>query len=84
MELVGICGHRNRERLNLLTETISPAIPTIALRVFGPGDIANIRFKMYPGTMNECLESYFDDNIDARNGKYIYPDQLSALPITLA
>jgi acyl-CoA thioesterase-1 len=39
-----------------------------------------IRIKMYPGPMKECLESYFDDNtpsikFDARNGKYIYPDQ---------
>ena len=39
-----------------------------------------IRIKMYPGSMKEYLESYFDDNVeaikfDARNGRYIYPDQ---------
>jgi hypothetical protein len=38
-----------------------------------------IRVKMYPGTMKECLERYFSDDVpsikfDAREGKYIYPD----------
>ena len=37
-----------------------------------------IRVKMYPGSMKECLESYFSDKVpvikfDARKGKYIYP-----------
>ena len=37
-----------------------------------------IRVKMFPGTMQECLESYFSPTVptiqfDARQGKYIYP-----------
>jgi len=48
-----------------------------------------IRVKMYPGTMKECLESYFDDSVamikfDARNGRYLYPDQQSSRPEELA
>jgi len=39
-----------------------------------------IRIKMYPGTMKACLESYFSDDVpmirfDARQGKYLYPDE---------
>ena len=38
-----------------------------------------IRVKMYPGPMQECLESYFSDKVpvikfNAKEGKYLYPD----------
>ncbi len=43
-----------------------------------------IRVKAYPGTMKECLESYFSEDVpvikfDARNGRYIYPSRVEEL-----
>ena len=47
-----------------------------------------IRVKMFPGTMKECLESYFSKAVpgiqfDAREGKYIYPVLYEARPTRL-
>lgn len=44
-----------------------------------------IRMAMYPGTLKQCLESYFPENtpkivFDARQGKYSYPDKQETTP----